>query len=180
MKIFTVKVDILFIVLFIGLLSFFTILRIRDNYHILPLASINKNLTLVRSSIDDFYDLYNRYPTEAEIQGLDNDETFFTILNYNLNTGFKFLNKIEFPETPQYTKKIDGVFVEIGASDTIKICNKLENLGLDNSIYSSNGGWIYSPINGEFRANLQKSSARNKLTDSSRPIWGNEIDWYYK
>jgi hypothetical protein len=85
-------------------------------------------------------------------------------LNHNLNTGFKFLNKMEFPETPKYTKKIDGVFVEIGASDTIKICNKLENLGLDNQIYSSNGGWIYSPINGEFRANLQKRVSRRSST----------------
>jgi hypothetical protein len=180
MKQFTIKVELLFIIFFIGLLSFFTVLRIKGNYHMTPLASINKNISLVRMSIDEFYSLYDRYPTEEEIQGHDEEELFFSILNNNFNRGFSLLNKLKFPQTPEYTKKVDGISVEIEANNNIKICNKLENLGLDNEIYSSNGGWIYSPINGEFRANLQNSNAKNKLKHQSRPRWGESIDWYYK
>jgi hypothetical protein len=77
MKQFTIKVELLFIIFFIGLLSFFTVLRIKGNYHMTPLASINKNISLVRMSIDEFYSLYDRYPTEEEIQGHDEEELFF-------------------------------------------------------------------------------------------------------
>jgi len=180
MKKFVIKVDIIFIVFFIGFLSFFTFFKIKNNYSLSSLPSTNKNLTLIRKSIDDFYGLYERYPNEKEIKGLDEEKTFITILCSNSNSKFYFFKSFKFPETPTYAKDVDGVSVEIGPNNNIKICDKLENLGLNNELYTSNGGWIYSPKNGEFRANLQNSTAINKKIDPSRPKWGNNIDWYYK
>lgn len=177
---FIIKADVIFIVLFVGFLSFFTVSKIKNNYSLSSLPSTNKNLTLVRRSIDDFYDLYKRYPNEGEIKGDDGDQKFFSILADNTNSGFNLLKNFKFPSTPKYIKKVDGVSVEIETNNSIKICNKLENLGLANEFYSSNGGWIYSPKNGEFRANLQDQQAKDKETASSRPRWGNKIDWYYK
>ena len=182
MKNFVIKVEIIFIALFIGFLSFFTFFKIKNNYSLSSLPSTNKNLTLIRKSIDDFYDTYKKYPSEKEINGLDKEKNFFTILVNNNKSSNKFirLKNFEFPETPAYTKEVDGIIVEIGTNNNIKICSKLENLGLNNEFYTSNGGWIYSPKNGEFRANLQDRQAKDKKTASSRPKWGNNIDWYYK
>ncbi|MCS5420222.1 MULTISPECIES: hypothetical protein [Psychrilyobacter] len=177
---FIIKADIIFIVLFIGFLSFFTFFKIKNNYSLSSLSSTNKNLTLVRRSIDEFYSTYERYPSENEIRGRDEDRKFFSILADNTGSGFNLLKNFKFPVTPKYTKEVDGVSVEIETSNNIKICNRLENLGLANEFYTSNGGWIYSPKNGEFRANLQDGQARDRKTASSRPKWGNEIDWYYK
>ncbi|UUV17087.1 hypothetical protein NRK67_04055 [Fusobacteria bacterium ZRK30] len=180
MKKFVIKADIIFIVLFIGFLSFFTFFKIKNNYTLSPLPSTNKNLTLIRRSIDDFYNTYKRYPSEEEINGKDEEKKFFSILADNSNSGFNLLRNFQFPGTPAYTKKVDDIPVEIEANNSIKICNKLENLGLANEFYSSNGGWIYSPKNGELRANLQDRQAKDKKTAPSRPKWGKNIDWYYK
>lgn len=180
MKKFVIKADIIFIVLFIGVLSFFTFFKIKNSYTLSSLPSTNKSLTLVRRSIDDFYGIYKRYPSEEEINGQDEEKKFFSILADNSNSGFHLLKNFEFPGTPAYTKDVDGISVEIETNNNIKICNKLENLGLSNESYSSNGGWIYSPKNGEFRANLQDRQAKDKKTASSRPKWGKNIDWYYK
>lgn len=180
MKKFVIKADIIFIVLFIGFLSLFTFFKIKSSYSLSSLPSTNKNLTLIRSSIDDFYGLYKRYPSEEEINGYDDKKKFISILADNSNSGFNLLKNFEFPGTPAYTKDVDGISVEIETSNSIKICNKLENLGLANEFYSSNGGWIYSPKNGEVRANLQDRQAKDQETAPSRPKWGNKIDWYYK
>lgn len=180
MKKFVIKADIIFIVLFIGFLSFFTFFKIKNNYSLSSLPSTNKNLTLVRKSIDEFYSIYKKYPNENEIRGFDVDKKLFSILADNSDSGFNLLKNFTFPSTPKYTKEVDGVSVEIEMSNNIKICNRLENLGLANELYTSNGGWIYSPKNGEFRANLQDHQAKDKKIASSRPKWGNKIDWYYK
>lgn len=180
MKKFVIKADIIFIVLFVAFLSFFTFFKIKNSYSLSPLPKISKELTLVRRSIDDFCNTYERYPSEEEIKGYDKEKKFFTILAENSNSGFNLLKNFEFPGTPLYTKDVDGIPVEIEINNNIKICNKLENLGLANEFYSSNGGWIYSPKNGEFRANLQDRQAKDKKKDPSRPKWGNNIDWYYK
>ncbi len=180
MKKFVIKTDIIFIVLFIGFLSFFTFFKIKNSYTLSSLPSTNKHLTLIRRSIDDFYSTYGRYPSEEEIRGYDNEKKFFSILADNSNSGFNLLQNFKFPGTPAYAKEVDGISVEIEENNNIKICNRLENLGLANEFYTSNGGWIYSPKNGEFRANLQDSHAKGKKTAPSRPKWGDNIDWYYK
>ena len=177
---FVIKVDIIFIVFFIGFLSFFTVFKIKNNYSLSSLANTNKSLIMVRSAIDDFYNTYKIYPSEMEIRGMDPEKKFFSILMNRNDNNFNLLKKIEFPSTPKYTKKVDTISVEIEESNNIKICNRLENLGLANEFYSSNGGWIYSPKNGEFRANLQDRKAKDKKRDSTRPKWGDKIDWYYK
>ena len=177
---FLIKLDIIFIVVFIGSLSFFTFFKIKNSYNISSLSSINKNLTMVRKSIDEFYDTYDKYPNENEIRGNDINKNFFSILSKNTDDKFKILKNFKFPETPKYIKKVDDIPIEIEANNNIKICSKLENLGLDNELYTSNGGWIYSPKNGEFRANLQDPQGKDKKDSPSRPKWGNNIDWYYK
>ena len=177
---FIIKWNIIFIILFIGLLSFFTFFKVKNSYSLSSLSSTNKNLTLVRKSIDEFYSVYDRYPNEKEIRGDDVDEKFFSVLLNNTGSNFNPLKNFKFPYTPKYTKKVDGISVEIEKSTAVKICNRLENLGLANELYTSNGGWIYSPKNGEFRANLQDYQAKNKKDAPSRPKWGNKIDWYYK
>lgn len=180
MKKFVIKADIIFLVFFIGFLSFFTFFKIKNSYNLSSLSSTNKNLIFVRSSIDKYYNTYEKYPTEEEIKGYDKEKKFFSILIENSDSKFNLLKGFKFPETPPYIKKVDGISIKIEKNNSIKICNKLENLGLDNKSYSSNGGWIYSPKNGEFRANLQDFQAKDQKTDLSRPKWGNDIDWYYK
>ncbi|OQY42758.1 MAG: hypothetical protein B6227_01130 [Fusobacteriia bacterium 4572_74] len=180
MKKFVIKKNIIFIVLFIGFLSFFTFFKIKNKYSLSSLSNTNKNLTLVRRAVDDFYSTYKRYPSEEEIKGCDEEKKFFSILADNSDRGFNLLKNFEFPGTPTYTKDVDGISVEIERNNNIKICNRLENLGLDNEFYTSNGGWIYSPKNGEFRANIQDYRAKDKKISPSRPKWGNNIDWYYK
>lgn len=177
---FLIKSNIIFIILFIGFLSFFTFFKIKNNYSLSSLSRTNKNLILVRKSIDEFYSIYEKYPNEKEIRGNDINKKFFSILFNNTNNNFKLLKNFKFPKTPKYIKGVDGIPIEIEASNNIKICNRLENLGLANELYTSNGGWIYSPKNGEFRANLQNFQARDKKDDLSRPKWSNKIDWYYK
>jgi len=180
MEKFTIRVEVIFIIILIAVLSVFTIFKIKSNYHLSPLTVTNKNLNLIRKSIDEFYIKYNRFPTEEEINSIDEDSLFTSILKNNLKSGFSISNDFEFPKTPSYIKKVDGIPVEIEESNNIKIADKIENLGLDNSLFSSNGGWIYSPLNGEIRANLQTYVAKDKLKDPSRPSWGRKIDWYYK
>lgn len=177
---FLIKSDIIFIILFIGFLSCFTFFKIKNNYSLSSLSITNKNLILVRKSIDEFYSIYEKYPNEKEIRGEDTNKIFLSILFNNTNNNFKLLKNFKFPRTPKYTKEVDGILIEIEASNNIKICNRLENLGLANELYTSNGGWIYSAKNGEFRANLQNFQARDKRKDLSRPKWSNKIDWYYK
>jgi hypothetical protein len=177
---FLIKSDVIFIVLFIGFLSFFTFFKIKNSYSLSSLSSTNKNLTLVRRSIDKFYNTYEKYPDEKEIRGDDINKKFFSILFKNTNNSFKLLKNFKFPETPKYIKEADGIPIEIESSNKIKICDRLENLGLANELYTSNGGWIYSPKNGEFRANLQDHQAKDKKAAPSRPEWSNKIDWYYK
>ncbi|MEI6857820.1 hypothetical protein [Psychrilyobacter sp.] len=180
MKKFVIKPDIIILVLFIGILSFFTFFKIKNSYSLSSLPRTNKNIILVRRSIDEFYNTYEKYPTAEEIKGYDEEKKFFSILVDNSNSGFNLLKNFKFPATPAYIKEVDSVSIKIGINNNIKICNKLENLGLDNNFYSSNGGWIYAPKNGEFRANLQDRQARDQKTAPSRPKWGNDIDWYYK
>jgi hypothetical protein len=177
---FKFKGDIAFIFLFIMILTFIIFVKIQSNYSISALSSVNKNLFSIRKSIDEFYEIYNRYPNENEIIGVENQEKFIRILIKNINYKKTLIHKFKFPSTPGYVKDVDGILVEIGENNNIKICNKLENLGLDNEFYTSNGGWIYCPKNGEFRANLQSKDAKNKIKDPSRPNWARGIDWYYK
>ncbi len=176
----TIKTEIFSIIILILVLSVLTILRIRKDYTLSPLAITNKNLILIRSSIDEFYEEYKRYPNEDEIKGLDDNGLFITLLKKNINDGFKVFKEIEFPKTSSYVKDVDGIHVEITENNSIKICKELEALGLKNEFFTSNGGWIYSPLNGEFRANLQNKEAKDKRESPSRPEWGRDIDWYYK
>jgi len=175
-----VKTNLIIIFIFIVFLSIFTTLKIRNSYDLTSVASTNKNLLTVRKSIDEFYENNKRFPTIEEIRGHDESNVFFEILAKNSDAEFSLFKKFDFPKTPKYTKVVDGISIPIDSSNHIKVSKTLDSLGLSQESYSSNGGWIYSPSNGEFRANLQDIEAKDKKEDSSRPEWGQHIDWYYQ
>ncbi|MCK5780128.1 MAG: hypothetical protein KAH04_03870 [Psychrilyobacter sp.] len=175
-----IKVDMIILFIFIIFLSIFTIIKIKNSYDLSSLASMNKNLLTVRKSIDEFYEYNNNFPTIEEIRGQDEEEKFFKILSKNSHIRVNFFKNFEFPSTPKYLKTIAGIPIEINSNNHIKLAKNLDSLGISQEYYSSNGGWIYSPLNGEFRANLQDIEGRDKKEDLSRPVWGSHIDWYYK
>jgi hypothetical protein len=180
MKNFIIKKDLIFILLLVIILSIGLFIKIERSYSISSFSRVTKDLNVIRRSIDEFSSLYKRFPTEKEVKGFDEGHLFIHILMTKYNERNRLLTTFEFPSTPLYVKSVDGIDVEIDENNTIKICSTLENLGLNNNLFSSNGGWIYSPSNGELRANLQDREARNKKTHQSRPKWGQKVDWYYK
>lgn len=174
------KIEIWFIVILLVFLTIFTYLRIRSDYATSPLGITTKNLTILRKSINIFYEKYKTFPTEDEIKGQDKDKKFYKVLKKELPKSFIPFRKTTFPKTAEYTKEIREIKILIAPSGRIKIVKKLENLGLDRNAFSSNGGWIYCPLNGEIRANLQNNTSYRKVIDLSRPDWGRNIDWYFE
>ena len=47
MEKFTIRVEVIFIIILIAVLSVFTIFKIKSNYHLSPLTVTNKNLNLI-------------------------------------------------------------------------------------------------------------------------------------